>query len=200
MKKICIKFAVAFSLAALLLPALFSGCTRRPLEREFSGAMKVIVKCYWLLENYPEKPTGMTLYLFREGDSAPRVITTSNVDQYEMSLGVGKYKLFVLSQSPEEYWSMDFQNMNSYDNAQATLVENPSSWMARYTKAGDDPVVNNPESAAVGMAEPFEITQEMIDKYLKYYEEYQHEHIYDPREGWKGDDVSNHNYGGLDII
>lgn len=200
MKKISIKFAVAFSLAAILLTALFSGCTRRPLEREFGGAMKVIVKCFWSLDNYPENPTGITIYLFREGDPAPRVITTTSVDRYEMNLGVGKYKLYVISQSPGEYWTFDFENMDSYDDAQVTLIENPSSWFARYTKVDDEVVVNNPENLAVGMAEPFEITQEMIDKYLKYYEQYEHDHIYDPREGWKGGDGSNHDYGGLDII
>ena len=201
MKKTSIKFAVAFSLAAILLTALFSGCTRRPLEREFGGAMKVIVKCFWTLENYPETPTGMTIYLFTEGESSPRVITTPNVDRYELSLGVGRYKLYVISQSEIEYsTTFNFENMDSYDGAQVTLIENPSSWFSRYTKADDGVVVKNPENLAVGEAEPFEITQEMVDKYLKYYEEYQHDHIYDPREGWKGDDGSNHDYNGLDII
>lgn len=162
--------------AILAWTAFFPGCTRRDLEIEYRETMRVVVKCVWKIVTYPEVPTGMTLYFFREGDMTPKVITTSNVDSCVVELGVGKYKAFAISQSPEEYWTYQFDNMNNYDLASVTLIENPSTWYAAYSKVGDDElVVNNPENLAVGIADEFEITQEMIDEFQEEFYTYKRE-------------------------
>ena len=91
---------------ALLLAICFVGCQRRPLETMYSSTIRVIVRCIWKVNAYPEKPTGVTLYFFRTGDALPRIITTSNVDSCEVQLPAGHYKLFMITQSPEEYWTI----------------------------------------------------------------------------------------------
>ena len=90
----------------LLVMAAF-GCQRRPLEIMYRSTVRVIVKCVWNVEAYPEgdKPSGVTMYFFRDGEFY-NSITTSNVDSCEVQLEKGHYKMYMISQSPEEFWKM----------------------------------------------------------------------------------------------
>lgn len=152
---------------ALLLAICFVGCQRRPLETMYSSTIRVIVRCIWKVNAYPEKPTGVTLYFFRTGDALPRIITTSNVDSCEVQLPAGHYKLFMITQSPEEYWTMHFNNLSRYDAAEAALEEKTTKW---YTRADDEQVAQNPESIAVGIADEFDITEDQVEEYQEYYQ------------------------------
>jgi len=149
---------------------VLGGCQRRPLEAVFSNTVRVIVKCVWQVESYPEgeKPTGMTLFFFRDGDSVPRVVTTSNVESCEVQLEPGHYKLYMISQSPSEYWTMQFENMNTFSLAAASLETKTSRWYAP-TRSHED-IVENPESVEVAVAEEFDITQDMVENYQTYYQ------------------------------
>lgn len=150
-----------------LLAIVLGACERRPLETIKQTTIKVIVKCIWSLERYPERPTGVTLYFYRDGDVAPRVVTTSDVDSCEVQLEKGHYRLLMISQSPEEYWTMEFENMNSYEKAEVTLEEKATKW---FTRVQDEPVVENPEMIAVGVSEEFDITDEMVEQYQEVYQ------------------------------
>ena len=152
---------------AMLLAIFFAGCQRRPLENMYSATVKVIVKCIWKVKAYPEKPTGVTLYFFRDGEVSPRVVTTSNVDSCEVQLPAGHYKLFMITQSPEEYWTMHFMNMNKYREAQVELEQKTTKW---FTRIGDEEVAQNPESIAVGIAEEFDITEDQVEEYQEFYQ------------------------------
>ena len=101
----------------LIALVVFAGCERRPLNPTFSATVRTIVKCVWSVDvqAYPEgeKPTGVTLFFFRDGKYYNSV-TTANVDSCAVQLPVGKYKMFMISQSPDEYGKMDFNNMTSF--------------------------------------------------------------------------------------
>ena len=116
-------------IALVMLTALF-GCQRRPLELLYRTSIRVIVKCIWSVDAYPEglKSTGVTMYFFRDGEFY-NSLTTANVDSCEVQLEPGHYQLYMISQSPEEYWRMDFANMTSYDNAATVLIPSEASWL-----------------------------------------------------------------------
>ena len=155
----------------MLLAAVAMGCERRPLELFYRQTIRVIVKCVWDITTYPEgeRPTGMTLYFFRDGEFY-NSITTSNVDSCEVNLIPGHYKMYMISQSPEEYWRMNFQNMTSYDDAETVLVPNETATWAYNTRTGDDEmVVENPEVICAGVSEEFEITEAETEEYQYYY-------------------------------
>lgn len=164
MRKLFRKALPGFLLLALTLGA----CERRPLETLTQTTIKVIVKCIWTLERYPERPTGITLYFYRDGDVAPRVVTTSSVDSCEVQLEKGHYRLLMISQSPDEYWTMGFENMNSYEKAEVTLQEKATKWYR--SVSGSEAVVENPEMIAVGVADEFDITDEMVEEYQEVYQ------------------------------
>ncbi len=150
----------------LMLVAVF-GCERRPLENIYRSTARVIIKFIWKVEAYPsgEAPSGVTMYFFRDGKFYSSM-TTANVDSCEVQLPVGQYKMFMISQSPEEYWRMQFENMTSFTEAATTLRENSASWV---TKSEDDVVVENPEILCAGVSEDFEITTKMTEDYQYYY-------------------------------
>lgn len=156
----------------ILLFALvaFIGCERRPLNPTYKATVRTIVKCIWQVDvqAYPngEKPTGVTLFFFRNGKFYNSV-TTSNIDSCEVQLPVGKYKMYMISQSPDEYWKMEFNNMTSFQNASASLRRSSAKWALRSDV--DDPVVENPEILFAGVSDEFEITLEMTEDYQYYY-------------------------------
>lgn len=154
--------------AKTIIPALLtatiiaaSSCIEPPLHLRQS--MEVIVKVLWKVDVYPDgqKPDGVTLYFFREGEFYMQH-TTSNVDSCTVQLAPGRYKLYMISQSPEEYWTMTFEDMHDFDNARVSVAETKSSW---YTRADDEALINNPEMMVVGVSDEFEVSESMIEQY-----------------------------------
>lgn len=154
--------------AAALLVLLTAGCERRPLESMERITVRTIVKCVWKVvtqtEVQFEKPTGVTLYFFRDGIFY-NSFTTAEVDSCEVQLEKGHYKMYMISQSPEEFWRMEFRNMTSFDNAMLNLRETDVSW----TRGLPEATVENPEILYIGVADEFEITEEMTEDYQYYY-------------------------------
>lgn len=155
-------------LAAALLVA---GCRIEP-PLHFKQAMKVIVKVLWKAEVYPDgiKPTGVSMYIFRNGEYYTEQVS-GNVDSSTVHLEPGKYRIFMISQSPDEFAYMEFHDMDNFDLASVSVTESTSKW---YTRADGEVLINNPEQMTVGISDEFEITQEMVEKYR----------YYDSNSGW----------------
>lgn len=151
----------------LLAVVAFFGCQRRPMEYLASTGLKVIVKIIWKVDVYPDgvKPTGITLYFFRDGEFYMQH-TTSNVDSCAVQLDPGHYQLYMITQSPEEYGKLEFEHMTDFNAAEVSVVNTKSSWYK--SKAGEEEVIDNPEMMAAGVAAPFDVTQEMVEEYQRY--------------------------------
>ena len=126
-------------------------------------AFKTIVKVIWKADVYPEgrKPVGVTFHIFRNGEPYDKQ-TTSNVDSCRIHLVPGKYRIYMISQSPEEYWTMEFNDMDNFDGTYIRLNENEVDWL---TPDPDSPVVFNPEMLMVGVSDEFEVTEEMANNF-----------------------------------
>lgn len=160
-----------FLLVALLATLLMGGCQRRPLELVYRSSVRVIVKCIWNISVYPDgvKPSGITLYFFRDGEFYTSM-TTANVDSCEVQLPQGQYQMYMISQSPEEFWKMEFENMTDFDNAATTLrTSTTPNWVSRGTTTPSPSVVENPEILYAGVSNFFEITEEMTEEYQTNY-------------------------------
>lgn len=163
------RFIFWFSLIILVAFA-GAGCQRRPLESVVNNTIRVIVRCVWEVKAYPEgnKPTGITMYFFRDGEFY-RSITTASVDSVEVQLDKGHYKMYLIGQSVEEYADMEFDSMMDYEDASTSLLERPADWA---TRGQDELVVRDPEVLVAGVAQEFDITQDMVDEYQTYYTEW----------------------------
>ena len=164
------KFRSIWVAAAVLLTVLMGGCQRRPLETFYRSTIRVIVKCLWKVSMYPDgiKPSGVTLYFFKDGQFFTS-ITTANVDSCEVQLPKGTYQMYMISQSPEEYWKMEFEHMTDFNAADATLrTTSTPNWISTRGVL-DDPVVENPEILYAGVSEQFVITDQMTEEYQENY-------------------------------
>lgn len=162
------KFRSIWVAALVLLAALIGGCQRRPLELAYRTSIRVIVKCLWQVTMYPDgiKPSGVTLYFFRDGQFYTS-LTTANVDSCEVQLPTGEYQMYMISQSPEEYWKMEFENMTDFNLADATLR---STATPKWIRSTDDVVVENPEILYAGVSDTFTITEQMTEDYQYNYQ------------------------------
>ncbi|MBQ9185019.1 MAG: DUF5119 domain-containing protein [Bacteroidales bacterium] len=137
---------------AMLLPL---SCIRRPLWYPDQD-LSVIVKVLWQVDVYPEgiKPSGITLYFFRDGEFVKKE-TTANVDSCAVQLEPGRYRLFMISQSEEEFGRMEFANMTDFDRASVSVAETETKW---YTRADDENLITNPEPMVAGVSDWFEVS------------------------------------------
>lgn len=151
-------FIFALTLAAILV----AGCSIEP-PLHLRQSMEVIVKVLWKAEVYPDgvKPDGVTLYFFRDGEFYMKH-TTSQVDSCVVQLEPGRYRLYMISQSPEEYWKMEFFDMEDFEQARVSVAETKSSWYS--TRSESEVVINNPEMMTSGVSEIFEVTEDMIER------------------------------------
>ena len=147
--------------------AMLAGCQRRPLEVIYRSTVRVVVQVLWQVNAYPEglRPSGVTMYFFRDGEFYTTV-TTANVDSCEVQLPEGHYNMYMITQSPDEYWKMEFDHMTSYTDASTTLRSTTINWD---TRSGDDEVVQNPEILCAGVAKEFDITLKETEEYQYYY-------------------------------
>lgn len=156
---------------AVLIAAL--GCQRRPLEYFYKPEAKIILEVDW--SDFPEKPTGMTIFLFKEGEAA-RSITTSVVDRTELNISAGRYKLFVMNQSITEIGGVSFKNMGSYENAEAVLSKVASKWYAvmkgviASSEEDDLPGVGiQPDDLGIALSGEFTISEEEVKNFQYQY-------------------------------
>lgn len=164
------KHIARVALPLILLLAAFAACQRRPLEYISSLSVRVIVKCIWEVKAYPEgeRPTGMTMYFFKDGEFYNSV-TTSNVDSCEVMLEKGHYSMYMISQSTQEYGSMEFKDMDEFSKARSILEPGAAEWA---TRGPDEIVVQDPEVLLAGVAEEFDITDEMAVEYQTTYKQW----------------------------
>ena len=151
----------------MMLMTLFGSCQRRPLYVVEGSGVKVVVKVLWKVDVYPDgvKPSGVSFYFFRD-DKFYMQYTTSEVDSCAVQLEPGRYKLYMISQSPVEYGQMVFNDMTDYDRANVSAVETSRSWYS--TKATNETPISNPELMAAGVSEEFEVSEDMVIDYQHY--------------------------------
>lgn len=148
----------------VIAAVLAVGCTIEPILH-LRQAIRVIVNVLWKAEVYPEgiKPTGVSIYFFRDKDFYKQH-TTASVDSCTIRLEPGRYSMYMISQSPDEFGQMAFSQLDNYDSARVSLLETKSSWR---TRAEGEFIASNPEMMTVGLADDFEISAELIESYVR---------------------------------
>lgn len=98
--------------------SLFVSCQREPLEVYYRGTADVIVNVDWM-SKFGEKPSGMTVILAKDGDAITYTDITNDVDSYEMMLEPGNYKMLIINHSFNEFGSIRFAQVKSFNNIYA---------------------------------------------------------------------------------
>ena len=149
----------------LLLLLSLSACRIDPPLYMRPAAVDVIVKVLWKAEVYPDgvKPDGVTLYFFKEGEFYMQH-STAQVDSCMVKLEPGSYRMYMISQSPDEYGKMDFFDMTDFENATVSAGEAETKW---YSRADSEVLIQNPEMMTVGVSEAFEVSEDIVNELIK---------------------------------
>lgn len=108
---------------AVLLQAV--SCTYKDLcynHEEHSGKkVDVLIRMDW--GNPSEYPTGMTLMFFPKDGSAPFRYITNSVDSAVFRMPEGTYDVVAFNQTIEEYRSVSFHDMDSWDEMYISIAD-----------------------------------------------------------------------------
>ncbi len=133
-------------------------CERRELTYDYSDYCDVSVNVDW--SALSESPSGMSLYFYPQDGSAMTLLKTNDVESGTVSLKKGTYDIIIFNLSTDEFGSLTFSGMDSFDTAEATVTETKSDW---YSSRADDEVVSRtPEELAAKTYVGFEVTDEMV--------------------------------------
>lgn len=140
------------AVAAAILPLVMS-CTYKDLcynHEEHSGKEAFLIKMDW--SHLSEHPTGMTLMFFPQDGGAPVKHITNNVDSTSLSLPIGTYNVLAFNQTVEEYESISFHDLDSWDDMYISIADGAEPGYSR-----------EPAELIVGTKSGFTVTQHMID-------------------------------------
>lgn len=105
-----------------------------------------------------EVPTGMTLRIFPMNGGKPREVLSNDISSVDFSLPPGRYSAFVFNQSPSEFGTLEFRNMDSFETAEVVvLTEKQEDTKVRY---GELRIAMEPEWLAVDRVTDFVIEED----------------------------------------
>ena len=142
-----------------------SSCDRRPLEVMEPTKAQVLLNVDWIT-SFGYKPNGMTVMIWGDGWEKPYTTSTNNVDQVQLDLDPGHYRMIVFNKSFDEFGSLKFTDTDSFENiavrgADITQYKN-GKWDEDVTYMAD------PEEIGCAVDE-FDITDEMLLHQVTFY-------------------------------
>lgn len=138
---------------ALLLSAILSSCAYKDLcynHWEHSGKARLSITMDWSCLS--ERPTGMTVMFFPKDGGAPLRHVTNDVDSVVLNLPPGTYNVLAFNQTVEEYESISFHDMDSWDDMYVSIADGGKPGFSR-----------EPAELMTGTEEDFVVTPDMLN-------------------------------------
>lgn len=109
-----------------------------------------------------EIPTGMSVLIYeQQTDKLVRTVLSNDISHVIAYIPAGNYKTLVYNQSPTEFGSVSFSDMDYWSTAKVNGNKIKSKWYV--TSAEEEVVILNPEWVASDGEDNVEVTQEMVD-------------------------------------
>lgn len=122
----------------------------------------VKVKVDWSKFRHIERPTGMTVYAYPlNPDEDLFRFVSHNLDAVTLDLKAGFFHAFAFNQSDSEYATLEFYNLEDFENAEARVVQVKSNWYS--TRTPDTKLGAAPEWLAIDCLQNIEVTEEMVE-------------------------------------
>lgn len=152
-------------LLLLTLAILVTSCEHKELCMNHPHTTPVRVDVDWSKFEPYEKPTGMTVTFFSELGREP-IVRHSNITTHTLlELEADRYHILVFNQSPSEFGTFRFNNMDDPERASVSTVTSQSRW---YIPRGDSECVAvDPEWLGVGNHSGAEVTEDMVNNYAQ---------------------------------
>jgi hypothetical protein len=84
-----------------------------------------------------------------------------NLDAVTLDLKAGFFHAFAFNQSDSEYATIEFYNLEDFDNAEARVIQVKSNWYS--TRTPDTKLGAEPEWLAIDCLQNIEVTEEMVE-------------------------------------
>ncbi len=148
------------SAVALAIASAAQSCTYKELcynHGEHSGKAPVTFLLDW--SHLAEYPTGMTVRFYPTDGGKPVQYLTNDVDSVVVELPVGTYNIIAFNQSVEEYVSVTFHDMDSWDDM---YIEIADAQKPDWARPGGN-YSREPAELLVGTETGFAVTQYMLE-------------------------------------
>lgn len=154
--------------AALLLA---TACDRRDLEVMEPQKTHLRIEVKWAnvdwMEYYGSEPSGMTVMLF--GDKHPNhpiVEMTNEVRYVELDVAPDHYRMVLFNNSMGEFGSMNFEQMNTYEQMATRATQFQPMQATEWTKGNT--YHRDPEKIGT-VLEEFDVTEDMLLSQVTFY-------------------------------
>ena len=135
-------------IAALLLASVvLSSCTHKELCFGHHHTARVRVLADWSGFTV-EQPTGMSVHIYDEDGDEVKSSLSNNTEFTDFELEPGGYEAVVFNQSPSEFGSVRFEDLNRLDQASVWADYTKSLW---FKADADEPVICQPEWVGTDM-------------------------------------------------
>lgn len=168
-------------LAVAILSLAATSCDHKAICLMHPHAAPMKINVDW--SDFMEKktPSGMTVIVYPHDGGAPISTKSNTISHVLVNLPMGHYNTIVFNQSETEFGSLEFRNLNSYQNAEVTTVQAPTKWYT--TKDQNERIVHEPEWVGTDNHENAEVTAQMIAQSTKDFAQNNH----GSRSGTKGE-------------
>lgn len=146
-------------IAALIAAAGLMSCTHKELCSSHHHTARVRICTDWSSFTV-EQPTGMSVNVYGEDGSVARKLLSNTLTHVDAELVPGKYNALVFNQSPSEFGSVTFENMDSWSEAAVMAGQTKSLW---YKSGENEPVIFEPEWVGTDRYEGMEVSREMLE-------------------------------------
>ena len=149
-----------FTSLALVLAALLAltACDHKELCYDHSHTVRARIDVDWSLFT-EEQPSGMSVMLYPETGEGPYNLVSNTLEYVDVNVPVGRYRAVVFNQSPGEFGTLTFSDMDSEAAATVRAAARSSRWYQ--TRADAERLVQNPEWFAVGEARDINVPEEV---------------------------------------
>ena len=144
----------------LALMLVLTACTHKDFCYSHPHVSHVRVNVDWS-DFDREQPTGMTVKVFPADGGMPYTNLVHTLDHTVFNLPEGNYHVMAFNQSPSEFGSVDFSNMDSFQEARVVAGAIPSRWYK--TRTVLERVVIDPEWLAMDANTDNRVTKEMVE-------------------------------------
>lgn len=144
----------------LTLCLLCIACEERELCLDHPHTADVRLQTDWSQFEPLEVPTGMTAYFYSRSGRRTKSAQTNQTGYVDAALRADTYDVILMNQSPSEFGTLLFSDMEHYDKATVYAAPKTSRWYK--TKADEEVVVQNPEWLGVANREWLTVAPEMV--------------------------------------
>lgn len=150
--------------AVLILTTCLTACQYDDFCYTHPHGTRLNINTDWTEFEKVTKPTGMSVMVYpttTDEGSEQQTLLSNELSHVEVTLLPGTYNVLTFNQSPSEYGSLVFENLNDYEAATVYAAETTSSW---YTSPDTEPLVQEPEWIGADASKNHTVTEEMVEQ------------------------------------